>query len=373
MKVLYVGHYGENTGWANAAKGLILSLDSVGIDVVCRNIKLTSKDNVPDRIQYLETGDTNNVDFCIQHVLPHMMVSTDKFKKNIAYTVFETSNLKHHPWIKHLSLMSEVWVPCLDNKRDLESCGLHNTEIVHHAFDIDQYNIDNIEEFDFSDYGIDSHYKFYTIADFTERKNIESIIKCFYCAFTRKEKVALVLKCHSAGHSKESLFNEIKKLNEKVQSELRLYKNDFEYPKIVIVAEHLSEKQILSLHKTCDCFVLLSHGEAWSIPAFDAMCMGNHPICSNFGGPKEFIDGNRECGKKIDVIMNPCSVFQPTILNLYNGREYWAIPSESMAIEAMKDYYTNPVSNSKVGLEAGKNFSYEVVGTRMKELLDVQR
>tara|TARA_B100000497_G_C7661706_1_gene398621 strand:+ start:280 stop:1395 length:1116 start_codon:yes stop_codon:yes gene_type:complete len=370
MKVLYVGHYGENTGWANAAKGLILALDSVGIDVVCRNIKLTSKTNIPERIQYLETGDTKNVDYCIQHVLPNMMVSTDKFKKNIAYTVFETSNLQHHPWLKHLSLMSDVWVPCLDNKKDLEKCNFDNVDVVHHAFNLNSYNLDNLEDFDFSNYGIDTHYKFYTIADFSQRKNIESIIKCFYCAFTRKEKVALVLKCHSSGLSKEDLFNVIKKLNHKVQSELRLYNNNFEYPRIVIVAEHLSEKEILSLHKACDCFVLLSHGEAWSIPAFDAMCMGNHPICSDFGGPKEFIGSDRKLGKKVDVIMNPCSTNEPTVLNLYNGREYWAIPDESIAISAMKDYYENQVHEAKEGLEAGQRYSYESVGEKMKELLN---
>ena len=37
MKVLYFGHYKEGTGWAQAAIDYILALDSVGVDVVCRN------------------------------------------------------------------------------------------------------------------------------------------------------------------------------------------------------------------------------------------------------------------------------------------------------------------------------------------------
>tara|TARA_Y100000356_G_scaffold108495_1_gene94854 strand:+ start:502 stop:744 length:243 start_codon:yes stop_codon:yes gene_type:complete len=41
MKVLYFGHYKEGTGWAQAAIDYILALDSVGVDVVCRNINLT--------------------------------------------------------------------------------------------------------------------------------------------------------------------------------------------------------------------------------------------------------------------------------------------------------------------------------------------
>lgn len=34
MKVLYLGHYRERSGWANAAINNILALDSVGVDVV---------------------------------------------------------------------------------------------------------------------------------------------------------------------------------------------------------------------------------------------------------------------------------------------------------------------------------------------------
>ena len=41
MKILYVGHYKEQGGWAQAATDYILALDSVGVDVVCRNVTLT--------------------------------------------------------------------------------------------------------------------------------------------------------------------------------------------------------------------------------------------------------------------------------------------------------------------------------------------
>ena len=34
MKVLYLGHYKEGTGWSQAAIDYILAMDSVGIDVV---------------------------------------------------------------------------------------------------------------------------------------------------------------------------------------------------------------------------------------------------------------------------------------------------------------------------------------------------
>ena len=51
MKILYLGHYKEGTGWSKAAIDYIMALDSVGVDVVCRNIKLTDRTGeVPDRV-----------------------------------------------------------------------------------------------------------------------------------------------------------------------------------------------------------------------------------------------------------------------------------------------------------------------------------
>ena len=43
MKVLYIGHYKEDSGWSRAAINNILALDAAGVNVVCRDIKLTNK------------------------------------------------------------------------------------------------------------------------------------------------------------------------------------------------------------------------------------------------------------------------------------------------------------------------------------------
>ena len=84
MKVLFFGHYKEGTGWAQASIDYILAMDSVGIDVACRNINLTGYEHeVPDRILELEKKSTEGCDFCIQHLLPHHLVGSKSFKKNM--------------------------------------------------------------------------------------------------------------------------------------------------------------------------------------------------------------------------------------------------------------------------------------------------
>ena len=111
MKVLYLGHYRERSGWANAAINNILALDSVGVDVVCRNVSLTDRvGEPPARILELENKVTQDATHCIQHLLPHHLVGTSIVQKNVAYFASETIDLQKNIWHDNLKLMDEVWV-----------------------------------------------------------------------------------------------------------------------------------------------------------------------------------------------------------------------------------------------------------------------
>ena len=96
MKVLYLGYYRDGTGWAKAAQNYILALDSVGIDVVPRYVKLNDiNGQIDERISELETKSDKGCDFVIQHLLPHHMDFNGNFKKNIALYVTETDSCKN--------------------------------------------------------------------------------------------------------------------------------------------------------------------------------------------------------------------------------------------------------------------------------------
>lgn len=368
MKVLYIGHYNEFGGWANAANNLIQCLHKNDIDVVTRNIKLTNT-NISNNIEF-ESKDLNNVDYCIQHVLPHHLVGTKKFKKNIAYFVAESVNLKNHIWIKYLKLVDEIWVPNQDNKRVLNEVGFNNVEIVPHTFNIEKYK--NVHhKIDFHNKRVNNAYKFYTIADLNDRKNLDGILRTYYNAFSSVDNVVLVLKMAHHGINQQKL-NEI--INNKcmaIQKQLRTYANSKLYPQINIFTHNLSNEQILHLHNTCDCFINLSHGEAWSIPSFEAMCFGNHPICTGWGGPKEYIDNNNiNTGKLINYVLNVCNHSNPAFPEIFTGKEFWPIPSEHEASEYMRYYYENNSKNIEESLNSADRFNYTNVGNIIKEKLN---
>ena len=368
MKILYIGHYREGGGWSNAAIDYILSLDEAGVDVVCRDVKLTNyQADLPERILELENKTTDNVDYCIQHVLPHHLVGTNKFKKNVAYFVSESNDLSNSNWITNLNLMDEIWTANTSNKEVLEKSGIDNTvKVLPHASDLSKYTLD-YDLFDMEPH----RFKFYFIGDMNDRKNIQSVIRCFHSEFDTDDQVCLVIKINKFGTDPEQLKEHFVNMSNAIKQVMRKSNNINDYCPEVLITKSMSQNQIQQLHRTCDCLINISHGEAWSIPSFEAMAHGNTPICGNEGGPKEFIDANNsDTGMLIDGDYSVCMHTDPAFPDLFTGREEWFVPSESKTKKAMRYYYeTRNVIDRKAGLKQAEKFSYENISNKIKEYL----
>ena len=376
MKVLYIGHYKEQGGWAQAATDYILALDSVGVDVVCRNVTLTRDKAISGRLAELEKKDMQGVDFCVQHVLPHHLVGTKKFKKNIALLDAESTSVKHLPWFNYLQQMDSVWVPNSQCKEFLEKDKLGiPIEVVHHTCDLTKYTKKyspvQIPQ-------IQGKFVFYYIGDLNDRKNIKSIVSCFHSEFEISEDVTLLLKINKFGHTPDQLqeIMEQKLLN--IKSSLRMFDDPRKYKKDIIISDRATEDQISALHQHCHCFLCPSHGEAWSIPSFDAMAFGSTPICSNFGGPREFISDDDNTGKCIDGVYSVCRCSDAAFPDMFTAREYWFSPCEKKIREQMRTYYNRYKSNpikykaqaQSAGMKSAQRFSYDIIGEQIKGLLN---
>lgn len=370
MKVLYIGHYKEGSGWSQAAINYILALDSVGIDVVCRNIKLTNVEpEIPHRIKEIEQKSLNNITHCIQHVLPHHLVGTNKFKKNIAYFVNESYPIKNCSWFDNLQQMDEVWVPNYSNLIDIaDTSNSIKAKIVPHTFDLLKYKKE-YPKINFDLYN--NRFKFYTIADINDRKNLSSIIKCFYSEFNNDEPVALILKLKKYGLNQNQLAQYIKNWTNEIKQKLRIYKDIDSYTPEIIITSDMNDDQISSLHMSCDCFVCPSHGEGWSIPSFEAMCFGKTPICSDEGGPADFIPDDKNCGSLVEGVYGVCDHSDPAFPELFTGKQEWFIPSEYSIKNTMRYYYENKdsIDRSK-GLKHAENYSFEKIGNLIKDYLN---
>lgn len=377
MKVLYIGHYKEFGGWSQAAIDNILALDNVGVDVVCRNVTLTQdRKDVDKRILALESKSTEGCNICIQHVLPHHIVGSDGFDKNIAFVETETLDITHLPWTEFLKQVDQVWVANKDSEKAIKGDGIENVKIVPHTCDTSKYK-KRYTELSIPD--TENCFKFYYIGDVNDRKNIESILTCFFSEFDKSEKASLILKINKFGYSPEQISEHVDKISTKVKSSLRMHQDVSEYKKLVIISDRTSDEDICSIHQNMDCFLCPTHGEAWSIPSFDAMAFGNTPICSNFGGPKEFVDkSDWKTGHLVDGAFSVCKCSDAAFPDIFTGREYWFQPCEMGTRKQMRQYFEswkkNPViyknRNQAAGLKRAEKYSYDNIGKLMKDIIN---
>jgi glycosyltransferase involved in cell wall biosynthesis len=377
MKVLYIGHYKEFGGWAQTAANQILALDKAGVDVVCRNVTLTSDKKISGRLAELDQKSTEGCDICIQHVLPHHLVGTSRFKKNIAFLETESVSIKHLPWFDQLRLVDEIWVPNSQAKQFLEADNIDRpVSVIPHPCDVDKYRskyqVLNLPQ-------TANKFVVYYMGDLNDRKNLESIVTCFHSEFDKDEDAILLLKVNKFGVSPEDLNKVVEDKLARIKSSLRLYGNIIQYKKDVVITQMIDDHQVNSLHQAGDCFLCPSHGEAWSIPSFDAMAFGNTPICSNFGGPRDFITPDARTGKLIDGVYQSCKSSDAAFPDIFTAKEHWITPCEMSIKSQLRQYFEewkeNPVSyktkTRQAGLKRADEFSYEKVGNKMKETLNV--
>jgi glycosyltransferase involved in cell wall biosynthesis len=185
------------------------------------------------------------------------------------------------------------------------------------------------------------------------------------------------LKVKKFGVSPQETSEIVSQMCTEVKQQLRMYPQVSDYHTEIIIPDHMDDNLINSLHYYADCLVSPSHGEGWSIPAFDAMCFGNTPICSNFGGPSDFI-GDESTNKKglsgvgalVDGVMSICDSADAAFPELFTGREEWFEPCEKQVKHYMRYYYENNTIQAKAdGLKRGKEFSYQAVGQMIKDFL----
>jgi len=348
MKVLFIANYkdGDN-GWSEAALKYILAMDSVGIDVVCRNIKLNNiNGNVPKRIQELEQKDLNNVDVSIQHVLPEMMTQDKKISLNIGMYYGETKWRGFHPWKHHLNKMDHLFVPNEDMSENHEK---DKCTVIPVPIDgISSYKNRKLVKLDSV-----KGYKFYWAGDLSRRKNLSCLISSYYSTFNNSDNVTLILKPSKYGASPEQIKAEVMHRCKTIAGHLRLYSDLDRYPSIHILPFNLKRDDLLNLHHTCDCLVYPSFGEGWGMIVADALALNKRVILNPVGGMKYMKNilksdssGIESCKNMEEIVIGSDHQFK----QIYTARESWYIPSSLDIGRLMKKCFNNKkeVDNSEI-------------------------
>lgn len=349
MKVLYISHSREQSGYGRYCRDFLKALKTTDLDISSIAIPLGKATALKD-----ETEDKciSNPDLIIQNILPHLMSKGNI--RTIGTAILESEDVKYNYWHQHLQMLDEVIYP----HHPLE---LFNKEIsIPTGIDLDKTkNIPkmNIEE-------INGTYKFYWIGELSKRKNLSGLIKSYFEAFSYSDPVSLVIKAHSSNFDEITTKRQIDETIYTIANGMKLYGNVKNYPRIVVLTNFFTNEQILGLHDYCDCFLSSSHGESICYPMLDAMLF-NKPVVSTSTFATEYYmqygnielvtsDNKESCFGMVDTF----DFYQTSL-------ESWASFNLNLFSEKMRKVYENrkTVNNDLSDL------SYVKIGEKIKEAI----
>ena len=369
VAVKWMGCFLDPSGYAEANRNYVAALHSVGVDVSCQ---LVSFDKT--RTDYGKAGEIcksligkqNNAKIKVIFLTPeHYPIYREKDKYNIGLFVLETDRLPDE-WVKACnSSLDEIWTASEWNKEVFINSGIKRPVYVFpHCFNPEEYK--NVNNFVID--GLDSNwFKFYSIFQWSERKNPVGLLKAYLTEFTADDPVVLILKTYGSNFSPQEVLqmkNRIKGVRDDIG-------NKNSQPKILLLSDSLRRDQILGLHKAGDCFVLINKAEGWGLPHFEACAMGKPVITTNYGACKEF------CKPEHSYLVDwqPTPVTGMSWIKWYNSRMSWAEPNIVHTKQLMRSLFQNRqeglINGSKAKEFISDHFSYLKVGQDIKKRLDL--
>lgn len=365
LRIKWVGPVSDYSGYSQANRDYICALSRN------KNVEITVKDVSFDAVphptilnDFPEVRNSINKDIGYDVVVQHMTPNnynrfSEKDKFNVGYAAWETSHIQKD-WVDLINQNVDLqFVPSEYNQQAFINSGVSvPVGVIPHTMNFDY--LDSIDGKIKLDEKYTDHFKFYSIFQWTERKNPVGLLTAYFTEFNEDDKVVLILKTYGNDASKEQQ-NIIKERIKEIKNNLNLKY----YPPIVFIGDSLEYNEIIKIHNTGDCFVLAQRSEGWGIPHFEAHSNGKPVITTGFGGVMEFC--STEYTHLLDYKLTPC--YGMPWIKHYNGKQNWADPDIMQLKKIMRLVTINSSSNIECGRIAKeiirKNFSYDEVSKKI--------
>lgn len=370
MNGLFIAPYRQNDGWGHAAIDYLKAIQTQVADMAARPIYYVdnSKADIDNIAKICENKVFDSYDFVFQQCLPHSFTIDKRIKKNIGITMLETNNFSKSVCVQNMNGMDEICVPSKQEAKTLKNSGVTTKiKVISQPFDTKLYNKHRDRKIKFSS-TIENTFKFYTIAEFIDRKNLYDLVAAFRLAFSNMDNVSLVIKTNTDGIAKES-GKEITERFLKFKTMMGTHKL---HRQEIIISQRLSDEDMIGLHSSCDCFVMPSCGESFCRPAAEALVIGNTPIVTDNTGMIDFINDDNGFvirSKKTPVIAERKLADD---FDIYNAYEHWYKPDIYHLIESMQKVYNMHKKDKQaykkkqqLGIDCADQFSHENIGKKI--------
>jgi glycosyltransferase involved in cell wall biosynthesis len=189
-------------------------------------------------------------------------------------------------------------------------------------------------------------YRFYSIQQWTERKNGIGLLKSYFNAFGPKDDVLLVLKTYLTRVEENTSQRDA--IKEHIANLKRSMNKLNPYPPVYLITDKLTDEEIIKMHEECDCYVCLDRGESWGIPFAAAAAAGNPVIATNWGGTRQYLNIENSYPVKYQLTYSDNLMWG----QYYHGEQMCSDACLPHASELMRHVYDNREESFLIGKKA---------------------
>lgn len=306
-------------------------------------------------------------DICVLHAVPdYWPTMRSNARIHVGFAAWESASFPEH-FRPYLDTVSALLVP-----------SVFNHEVFAPALRMPVHAVPHVRRHRWNDFdpklrkqlrqqlGIQpSDTVFYSINDWTPRKNIEGLLHAFAQAFTAQDPVVLVLKTRALAidpHTMQerSAAEQFSQLYAALGSTA---------PRIQLIAGDTSAELIDALHGIGSAYVSLSHGEGWGLGAFEAATMGKPVIAPAWGGLRDFMGAHWHGAVQHHEAEMRLSPRQDARI----GAQIWCAPSQAHASQLMRHFMLDPApyqsEATQIRQRVLNTFSEPQIGAQFATLL----
>ena len=312
MNVKFIGAFLDFSGYGEAVRHDIGALHKAGVNITTEYVKFAHGTADFGRLGNLgrQLQDRKiDYDIKILHITPNILPKyVEDGKYNIGRVFWETDKLPPD-FASGCSYLDEIWTGSETTKKAIENAGV----------DVPIYIIPEAIDTDFvaqEPFKTDAEgFKFYSIFEWTTRKNPDALIRAYLEEFSSQDNVSLTIKTYVddfTNKKKNEIIGHIKGIKKQIKNK--------DLPPIYIYPHLMDRHQIQRFHQTGDCFISCTRGEGWGIPQMEAMLFKKPVITTDAGGITDHLKNER------DAIILP---MKQVPVNYSSRNAQWYLPEQN--------------------------------------------
>lgn len=360
MKVKYCGPAKDYSGYGEANRHDIGALHAAGIELTTQiPVYVMELSDYGKLGELAGRYENQQIGYRIKilHTTPNVYKQFyEGGKYHVGRVFWETDKLPLD-FSLNCQLLDEIWTGSEFNADAIRNAGVTKPIfIIPEAIDTDVPTVEPYITTNKNDY------KFYSIFEWTERKNPLALLEAFWREFESDKDVSLTLKTYLVGFGadkREPINQQIKKLKARL--------NLKHYAPVYLYRQLMDRHQIYRFHSSFDCFVSAHRGEGWGVPQMEALLLKKPVISTNCGGIHEYLE-HKKSAYLLPFKMVPVGEITYN-KQWYTPDQKWANVEIDDIRSALRFAYANREEMAKMG-EEGQNvvktkFSLEAVGRMM--------